>query len=500
MRPDPIELVLPPSLDPARAVELLGERLTLAPGRPSSSERVLLDTFDGRLRSAGLRAEAVDGELVLSEQGAPVRRASVAAGAPRYLVDDLPPGVVRDRLAPVLGVRALLPRARVRTAVQPLAMLDAEEKTVARLAIERCSVAGAGELTPRLEIRPVLGYDKAYARAVRAARDRLGFGDASVSLFDAAVEAAGGRPAGVRSKPQVELDGEMRADEAAGLVLAALCDIAAANLQGTIDDLDSEFLHDLRVSVRRSRSVLRELRGVHPVVARAALRDELRWAQAITGPVRDLDVQLLGWASLTAEIARPEDLAALRAALARRRGAEQVKLRRALRSRRFAALLDSWRALAETPRPVGDDPERPAAGTPIRTLARGRIRKVHKAIIRDGSAIDADSPDEALHDLRKRCKELRYLLELFGGPFDPAVVKPLVTQLKGLQDVLGRFQDGTVHVAFLRGLAPDLAGEPDGPAALIALGSVLDAVAADKRVARTEFAEAFTAFAAAKRP
>jgi CHAD domain-containing protein len=500
MRPDPIELMLPPSLDPARAVELLGERLTLSAGRPSSSDRVLLDSFDGRLRAAGLRAEAVDGEIVLYEPGAPVRRAAVRPGAPRYLVSELPPGVVRDRLSPVLGVRALLPRAHVRSAVQPLAMVDGEEKTVARLAIERLSVAGGGDLVPRLEIRPVLGYDKAYALAVRTARDRLGFGPSDVTLFDAAVKAAGGRPGGVKSKPQVELDGEMRSDEAAGRVLAALADIAEANLQGTIDDLDSEFLHDLRVSVRRSRSVLREMKGVHPARARAALREELKWAQAVTGPVRDLDVQLLGWESLTAGMARPDDLAALHAVLARRRDAEQVKLRRALRSRRFAAALEAWRALAATPPPLGEDPERPNAGTPIRTLARGRIRTVHKAIVRDGSAIDSTSPDEALHDLRKRCKELRYLLELFGGPFDQAVVKPLVSQLKGLQDVLGRFQDGTAHVAFLRGLAQELAGEPDGPAALIALGSVLDAVAADKRVARAEFAEAFTAFAAAKRP
>jgi CHAD domain-containing protein len=499
VRPDPIELVLPPSLDPAKAVELLGERLTLSAGRASSAERVLLDTFDGRLRSAGLRAEVVSGELVLYESGSPVRRALVGR-AKRYLASELPEGVVRDRLAPVLGPRALLPRARVRSAVQPLAMLDGDSKTVARLAIERASVTGGGDLSPRLLIRPVLGYDKAYARAVRAARERLGFEEAGVSLFDAAVRASGGRPGGVKSKPQVELDGATRADEAAGAVLHALADIAEANLHGTIEDLDSEFLHDLRVSIRRARSVLKETKGVHPPAERAPLRAELKWAQAVTSAVRDLDVQLLGWETLTAGMARPDDLEALRAVLARRRDAEQAKLRRALRSTRFASALEAWRSLAATPPPVGDDPERPEAGTPIAKLARRRIRSVHKAMIRDGSAIDEASPDEALHDLRKRGKELRYLLELFGGPFDQGVVKPLVAQLKGLQDVLGRFQDGTAHAAFLRGLADELAGEPSGPAALIALGSVLDAVEADKRTARAEFAEAFAAFAAAKRP
>lgn len=500
MRPDPIELELPPSLDPARAVELLGERLTLSAGRASSQQRVLVDTFDGRLRAAGLRADVVGTELALYEPGAPVRRAVVRRGARRYLAGELPEGVVRERLAGVLGPRALLPRARVRSAVQPLAMLDGDEKTVARLTLERASVIGGGELAPRLSIRPVLGYEKAYAQAVRTARDRLGFEAAGASLFDAAVISAGGRPAGIKSKPQVELDGGMRTDEAAGLVLRALADIAAANLQGSIDDLDSEFLHDLRVSIRRARSVLREMQGVHPPQAREALREELKWAQAVTGPVRDLDVQLLGWEALTRDLARPDDLDALRAVLSRRRDAERVKLRRALRSQRFAALFDAWRALADTPPPLDPDQKRLNAGRPIEQVAGARIRKVHKRIIRDGGAISDASPPEALHDLRKRGKELRYLLELFGGPFDEGTVKPLVSKLKDLQDVLGRFQDGTAHVAFLRALAGDLAAEPSGPAALMALGSVLDAVEADQHAARAEFAEAFAAFAAAKRP
>jgi CHAD domain-containing protein len=500
MRRDPIELVLPPSLDTARAVELLGERLTLQPGRASTEDRVLLDSFDGRLRGEGLRAEAANGELALFEPGAPVRRVSVRRGANRYLVEDLPDGVVRDRLAPVLGPRALLPRARVRISVLPLAMIDGDEKTVARLTVVRPEVVGAGGLSPRLLVRPVLGYDKAYKQVVRTLRDSLGFDAADVSLFDAAVRASGGKPGGINSKPKVELDGAARSDTAAGLVLGALADIAAANLQGAIDDLDSEFLHDLRVSIRRARSVLREMKGVHPVAARAHLREELKWAQSVTGPVRDLDVQLLGWEALTRGLARPGDLEALRAVLARRRDAEQVKLRRALRSKRFAAMLDAWRALASTPPPVDEDPERPEAAAPIRELAGRRIRKVRRAMLRDGRAISDDSPPEALHDLRKRGKELRYLLELFGAPFDQSRVKPLVSELKGLQDVLGRFQDGTAHVAFLRGLAEELAGEPSGPAALMALGSVLDAVEADQRTARGEFAEAFAAFAAAKRP
>ena len=105
-------------------------------------------------------------------------------------------------------------------------------------------------------------------------------------------------------------------------------------------------------------------------------------------------------------------------------------------------------------------------------------------MVRDGSAIDDDSPAEALHDLRKRGKELRYLLEMFGGLFEPKVVKPMVKTLKDLQDVLGDFQDAAVESEMLRGLRDELAAEPGGPAALIALGPVLDALVAGQQDAR----------------
>ena len=47
-------------------------------------------------------------------------------------------------------------------------------------------------------------------------------------------------------------------------------------------------------------------------------------------------------------------------------------------------------------------------------------------------------------------KELRYLLELFGGLWPSGVVKPMVRSLKGLQDVLGTHQDREVQSDHMR--------------------------------------------------
>jgi hypothetical protein len=71
----------------------------------------------------------------------------------------------------------------------------------------------------------------------------------------------------------------------------------------------------------------------------------------------------------------------------------------------------------------------------------------------------------------------------------------MVAALKDLQDVLGRYQDRAVQVEQLRGIREELAGVSGGPAALLAAGSLIDALDADAGAARDEFADRFAAFA-----
>jgi CHAD domain-containing protein len=72
----------------------------------------------------------------------------------------------------------------------------------------------------------------------------------------------------------------------------------------------------------------------------------------------------------------------------------------------------------------------------------------------------------------------------------------MVKTLKQLQDVLGDFQDTAVQSELLRDMRDELAAEPGGPAALIALGAVLDALNAVQADARAHFGARFATFAA----
>jgi CHAD domain-containing protein len=505
VRREELELILPATVDAAALTALLCDRLGVVTGRPRTRDRELLDTFDGRLRATGLAAERSvgrgdSGAMTLREPGAPVREAQVAP-AERYLAGELPAGPLRDRLAPALGVRALLPLVRVRSRTRSLAVLNRDAKTVVRLELEDAEVVNAGRggarLAPRLRVQPVLGYDKPFERTARLLTADLGLAAAEAPLLDEALTVTGARNG---STAALELVRGTRADDAAGRVLMRLAGVADQNVPGTLADLDTEFLHDLRVSVRRARSVLRELRGVHPPAERAHLRAELRWVQAVTGPVRDLDVQLLEWDELTAPLSpeRRADVALLHELLTQRRATAFRALGRALRSRRFVYAMNDWRLLAGLAPAPAPASERPLAGVAIEVVAGDRIRSVHRRMVREGRAIDDQSPPESLHDLRKLGKELRYLLELFGSLFPPSVVKPMVSALKGLQDVLGRFQDREVQAEQLRGLGNEVVARKGGPEALMALGLVVEALSEDQHAARAGFAERFELFAAPK--
>jgi CHAD domain-containing protein len=407
---------------------------------------------------------------------------------------------LRDMLVPITDVRALLPLVHLHSRERLLSVLDDERKTVVRLALEETTLVGSdgpgAALRPRVRITGMRGYDKELGRVQQTLVAELGFKPADQPLVDEAVRASGGVPGGLPTKVGIPLRREQRADSAAAAVLRGMLEVIEANLDGTIADIDSEFLHDLRVSVRRSRSVQRELKGVFPPDALAHYRAEFRWLQQATGDARDLDVHVLEFDDMRALVPESmrDDLDPLLRVLRARRTAARRAMVRALRSKRTTTLLADWGSFLDGLEAMPDD-ERPDAARPIGEVSGERIRKVYRRMLKMGAAIDESSPAEAYHELRKKGKELRYLLELFGVPLFPEeVVKPMVKTLKALQDVLGRHQDREVQTALLRSLGPSVVEADGGDAALMAIGALVARLGEDERTARSEFAGRFAEF------
>ena len=258
------------------------------------------------------------------------------------------------------------------------------------------------------------------------------------------------------SRSPVNGDGgtpQLRAETPAAVAVAEmLAGFAAAieeNVPGTIASIDTEFLHDLRVAVRRTRSILKLAGDVLPANLAERFQPEFKWLGDLTTPVRDLDVYLLEFDTMAARLtsAAPHDLDPFRSFLARHRAAERRRLVRGLRSRRFEQLMTDWRdALAQVSAAA-------EGGPTVAMLARQRITRAYQNAARRGKRITEESTSDDVHALRKRCKELRYLLEVFRPVCAKTAHRRLVKELKSLQDTLGDFQDGEVQREAVRDFA-----------------------------------------------
>jgi CHAD domain-containing protein len=500
----------------ARAAELAdlisagGGSFDARVGEVELTTRTVFDTADRRLRRAGLglvlEATEGPGTFVLDGPGGarPLRVASSPRRRRRYLVGDLPDGALAARLTGVVGVRALLPLVEIRRCGVPVDVVDHRAKTVVRMVVAELWAVPQDKSEPRslrgrVEVKGVLGYRRPFAHVDAMLAGAPDLAVADVDVADEAVIALGGSPDGLSNDVTVALLGDEPAAAASRRILRGLADVVEANLPGTLDDLDSEFLHDLRIANRRSRAVLRQMKRTFDPVARREQADSLRWLQAVTGPVRDLDVQLLEWDELVAEV--PEDrraaLEPAHALLVEQRAAALRTMKTALRSAEHRRRWTAWRLFLAV-----DAPGRPAATAaaadqrPIRKVVSRRIHALSARIVRDGATVTAETPAEALHDLRKRGKELRYVLELYGRALWPApTVKPLVSALKTLQGVLGQHHDRAVQGQQLRALAPEMAHRPGGPEALLAMGSLIDRLESDQRRAWADIAEPLRDFA-----
>ncbi|MDF1581471.1 MAG: CHAD domain-containing protein [Desulfuromonadales bacterium] len=471
---------------------------------PENLLRSYYDTFDWRLHAAG-------GYLLEEQQNQQIRTCwrrivdhqllgQMIAAAPRYPAQR-PPGPLRDALAKLTDMRTLLPVARLELRVDRATLLNKQGKTVLRCTVEAGKTVDTENsadraLPSRLCLEQVKGYPKPYAKALVLVQEQLKLEPAGPQLEEV-LALAGRKPQDYSSKLEVELQPAMPAGEALRILLHHLLITMERNLAGTRQDLDSEFLHDFRVAVRRTRSLLSQVKGVIPPAVASHFAAEFKWLGQITGATRDLDVYLLKLPGYRAGLpdSMQEDLQPLQDYLVRHQQLEQRKLARQLASVRCRRLLDEWRRFLTGPPDKHSWPEK--AVRPILEVANRKSWKTYRLVLDEGLLISENSPAAALHELRIRCKKLRYLMEFFQSLHPAELVSTQIKTLKGLQDVLGDFHDLEVQADALRDFGRDMQAElPDLPGEVfMAMGVLIDSLYKRQAIERQNFSGRFARFA-----
>lgn len=501
MASQPLSYLLPDELDLEGVKQQLAASNTLSEEAVSETAQTFYDSFDWRVWQAGgeLSHETGEpGQLCWIDRRSGESLACQHTDKTPDFSDSLPHGPLRDRLAEVLEMRVLLPQVSILQKLRTLCVLDDEEKTVVRVVLQENRYAApeggrSGELEGRVLLRPLKGYDDAFDE-LRSQLEALGLIASERTLCDDALLGIGRKAGDYSSKLNYQLDPDARADATAKKIMLSLLVTLEANVEGSKANLDSEFLHDLRVATRRTRSAMSQIKGVFEPKALQPFKQGMGWIGKITGPTRDMDVYLLQFPDYRASL--PEavraDLDPFHDFLVRHHEEAQRTLVKKLNSPHFRKLIKSWREWLH--KPVPERPKAPNALRPISALADQRIRKLYGQVLKDGAAIGPDSPPERLHELRKECKKLRYLMEFFQSLYPKPEIRQMVKEMKTILDNLGEFQDLQVQAQSLEALGQQMMKEGAPAGTLMAMGILVGKLLERQVKAREAFADLFAAF------
>jgi phosphohistidine phosphatase len=246
---------------------------------------------------------------------------------------------------------------------------------------------------------------------------------------------SGAGTAGPTKSRPIELEQHPRLHETASRVLAAAAAQLRENAEGAYRGENPEYVHQMRVGVRRLRVALRFFRGALDEARVEHIEGELAWLFRALGPLREVDV-------FCEQVLRPlgkqPGLASLQRALANEHAELLVDAQRSIESERFLALVRDLAALqTDLADPKGQ------SGAKLKPFARKKLdRRLHKLGTLESAVETRDVT--TLHDLRKQLKKLRYACEFVRGAFPERRVRRYLKRLSRLQDVLGELNDVAV--------------------------------------------------------
>lgn len=242
---------------------------------------------------------------------------------------------------------------------------------------------------------------------------------------------------------------------------------------------EPETLHQLRVALRRLRSLLSFSKDLFPLEEYQTQQAALRQWGVLLGPLRETDVLLMEWEllSTTTFLCSPNNLA-LQCYLADTRSLMAQQLHSQVGNGQFTATILRFWAWLEAGRWLET-----AASLSTADLVCKRQQKWLRTILKLGRKVSFDN-DTELHALRIQGKKLRYGLEALPALF-PSEQAAVLLCLKKMQDDLGILHDtqiAEVQIAAL--LSSEAAAETAFEAGILRGWQTRQALAVRKKFPR----------------
>lgn len=295
------------------------------------------DSFDWRLYSNKVIAEFSDSTFILKSFENGLIIASTELNEVPKFYQQFEQSEIRNKLESMLEMRALLPICTVAVQSQQFNIINSDKKTTLRLIVEEYE-----HIKHRVLLQPIKGYDQEAEAISNLLISQLGLIATRKSVLLEALKQE--NKSIYLPKKVISLTPEMPADIAIKIIYSQLLKTIKYNEQGTINNTDSEFLHDFRVAVRKTRSALSQLKKILPNDINAHYAQFFSWLGSITSETRDLDVYLLNFEQYKNDLplAMREHLNPFQDFLYKKQQQVQQALANELRSNHYLSSLSAW--------------------------------------------------------------------------------------------------------------------------------------------------------------
>jgi len=223
------------------------------------------------------------------------------------------------------------------------------------------------------------------------------------------------------------------------------------NLEGVLRYQDDEALHDIRIAIRKARTVLRGFRKPLESTSAHRLDVDLQRLNRALGQARDLDVWIAFLTSgpVKVRLAGNRNWHKFTGHQQELRRLQQVTVRRHLSGSAFTTLRTRFGRLlrVELPREIERVPAAPIEAAARRALAKQLRRAFRLAELRH-----ARSP-EKLHRLRIALRRVRYLSLVFRPVLGPAIDR-LRSRTHAVERTLGDIRDTSLALTRIQQEGP----------------------------------------------
>lgn len=407
------------------------------------------DDFDAHLWQAGYLLYRVDRQkFQLLDHSGCIDEVSTANDVRFWW--EFSEGQVKDKLQKLIGLRAVLPIASLNLLETDFSLRNDNQKIVVKGRLTQSAIGG--KITCYFTLQALRGYAKYYASAVRLLRPCI---KAKANDFGLRFLLMGKAIQALESKQYSlpPLTEDMQTEPAVRAMAIAMLNQARLHVDGVIADTDTEFLHQFRVSIRKLRSLINLLKKALPATLIDTLRPRLSAIASKTNKLRDLDVFLLAQDNYRAMLPAnfESGLTELYRLIKKQRKQEKNKVAGYLSSDDYRTDL----AACTTELSQHSAYQTPMASAPVLHVVKKLLLKRYHKMLAMSAAIDSQSADEKIHELRIEFKKLRYLIEFFVDLLPKRRTGKIAGKIKKIQTILGNYNDYCIQIEFLSGYVDD---------------------------------------------